>query len=138
MTDSQYMQPVSERNRRKISNVPLPLPGIVHKNEYTYVLVYQTESWAIYAEHWLAHNGIVYIHVYEVFKKKIKKARVTKINGKFFTFPAKYRFPSNEDFGKWALVFTSIEDALSIINKWENGKLSENVRNRIRNLLNIL
>ena len=88
----------------------IPLPSFLNKNTYAYVL-HQKGIRAMIYEQRLANKLIAY----EVFKRRINPEKVFK----GMVFPAKERFPSNEDFGYSAWTFKTKETALKKFNEIE-------------------
>ena len=89
----------------------IPLPYILDKNTYTYVLYQKGNKTMIYEQR--VGSKII---AYEVFKRKINPARVFKE----FVFPAKERFPRDEDFGYTAWACRTKKRALKRFNELEN------------------
>ena len=82
----------------------LPLRSALTKNGYDYQMVARTSRAAIYQQ------TLEGLHVaYEVFEIKIQRERW--FDGRLF--PRKERFPGNEDFGKWAWTYPTLERALA-------------------------
>ena len=100
-------------NKAEIALDYIPLPTILNKNTYTYVL-YQKGIRATIYEQWSEDKLIAY----EVFKKKVSREKVFK----GFVFPAREKFPRNEDFGYSAWTYKNKYNALKKFNEIENAK----------------
>jgi len=85
--------------------IPLPLPKYNRKNSYDYYLVIRNDVAAIYRQEDPDRGTI---GAYEIFKIKIQRERIFRDR----YFPLKERFPSNEDFGKTAWTYPTLEGAL--------------------------
>lgn len=79
------------------------LNNSIKKNGYRYVLVERTESKAIYQQE---------KYGFEVFKIKKGKPH-PKANDDLRNYDAVERFPSDEDFGKSAWTYSSLDQALA-------------------------
>jgi hypothetical protein len=82
----------------------LTLPNILRKNGFTYTKILRGERSCIYEQR-VAEN----LKYHEVFVVKIKPRQVFE-NGK--TYPKREVFPSNEEFGKTAWSFRTLNEAL--------------------------
>lgn len=93
-----------------------PLPQTKKKNGYAYTLIERTENAAIYSmvnEQYPEDTSVGY----EVFQITIskpcaiqQKSGVKK--GMWYQYPAKEKFPGNEDFGKTAWSFSDLDVAM--------------------------
>ena len=90
-----------------------PLPKIMRKNGFTYVLVRRGQRSCIYAQG-ISEN----ILCYEVFHIRITSARYFK--GKLIE--EHERFPHDEAFGRWAWSFKSYDEALEKFHELEAAK----------------
>lgn len=83
----------------------------IRKNGFDYIKIRVGERSCIYAQ--LYEEKPI---GFEVFIIKVQKE--SERFGK--TFPAKFRFPGNEDFGKWAWSYRSLELAENKFNELEH------------------
>ena len=97
------------------------LSETVNKNGYVYNQLIRGDRGVIYSQKPSdpdISNGVEY---FEVFKIKISPPKV--VFG--VELPEKEKFPSDEDFGKWAWVYKSREKAMERFNQIENGEIEE-------------
>jgi hypothetical protein len=83
----------------------------IRKNGFDYTQILRGGRSLLYEQHVTPR-----IQHYEVFE--IRKAPARIINGK--PYPEKERFPGNEDFGKWAWSYTTLERAKKKYNELES------------------
>lgn len=91
---------------------PQPLPARLRKNACEYTLVPRGTRSAVYAQRITPE-----IEYYEVFELRIQPAKMLP-SGK--SYPAKERFPSNEDFGGWAWSCRTLERTMERFKELEN------------------
>jgi hypothetical protein len=97
------------------------LSDVVLKNGYTYTQIERGEKAVIYSQK-PSDPEIIGSHEYfEVFRIKISPAKT--VFG--VELPEKEKFPSDEDFGKWAWSFVDYGTAVDRFNLIENGQLEE-------------
>lgn len=84
-----------------------PLQKVIKRKGYTYT---QKHTSTAYVYEQCDDSGRVV--GYEVFRHKVQKRRESQIGGRDVVFPARVRFPADEDFGNWAWSFMSYEKAL--------------------------
>ena len=98
------------------------LPEILKKKTFEYRLVKRTNNKLIYSQ----HNGLGVAIAYEVFKNKIKPLRETKVmwskRGNIEINPEDFEeyyevFPTDEDFGKRAWSYGTLETAMKAFNE---------------------
>lgn len=82
----------------------LPTKNI--KKEYTYTLVERDEDRAIYSQ-----SRGQKIYAYEVFIIKKQNAGKVNFGGNLVDIEDKEKFPKNEDFGKTAWTYKTIDEA---------------------------
>ena len=92
------------------------LAEVINRNGYIYKQLKRTDKAAMYSQS-DAEDREADFKAFEVFKIKIGKAKV--VFG--VELPEKEKFPSDEDFGKWAWTYTDYEKAIDRFNKIENG-----------------
>jgi len=92
------------------------LADVINRNGYIYKQLKRTDKAAMYSQS-DAEDPEADFKAFEVFKIKIGKAKV--VFG--VELPEKEKFPSDEDFGKWAWTYTDYEKAMDRFNKIENG-----------------
>lgn len=90
----------------------IPLPVKLRKNGFEYRMRLDGRRSYIYAQ-----RGTNSDIAFEVFIKRYREERI--INGK--RLPAKERFPSNEDFGKSAWAYRTMDEAMKKSIKLEFG-----------------
>ena len=95
------------------------LADVINRNGYIYKQLKRTDKAAMYSQSVAdkADDPESSFEAFEVFKIKIGKAKV--VFG--VELPEKEKFPSDEDFGKWAWTYTDYEKAIDRFNKIENG-----------------
>jgi hypothetical protein len=92
------------------------LADVINRNGYIYKQLKRTDKAAMYSQS-DAEDLEADFKAFEVFKIKIGKAKV--VFG--VELPEKEKFPSDEDFGKWAWTYTDYGKAMDRFNKIENG-----------------
>jgi hypothetical protein len=92
----------------------------INRNGYIYTQLKRGEKAAIY-EQIFEDLGDSTVVGYEVFKIRIGKSKV--VFG--VELPEKEKFPSDEDFGKWAWSYREINKAMEKYDQIENGGLDE-------------
>ena len=88
----------------------------INRNGYIYKQLKRTDKAALYSQS-VADDRDSKFEAFEVFKIKIGKAKI--VFG--VELPEKEKFPSDEDFGKWAWTYTDYHKAIDRFNKIENG-----------------
>lgn len=97
------------------------LSDVVQKNGYTYTQIKRGGKAVIYSQK-PSDPEIIGTHEYfEVFKIKISPPKT--VFG--VELPEKEKFPSDEDFGKWAWSCPNYDSAVAKFNKIENGEIEE-------------
>ena len=101
-----------------------PLPMTKSKNGYAYRQIKRNDKAAIYEQSVEKEvNGeIGKIVGHEVFRIQISKAyslvqKNGSKKGQVYNYPAAERFPGNEDFGKWAWAYTTLDQAMVKFNE---------------------
>lgn len=92
----------------------------INRNGYIYNQLKRGEKAAIY-EQIFEDLGETTRIAYEVFKIRIGKSKI--VFG--VELPEKEKFPSDEDFGKWAWTYVDVNKAMEKYNQIENGFLGE-------------
>lgn len=92
------------------------LAEVINRNGYIYKQLKRTDKAAMYSQSDVEDLEADF-RAFEVFKIKIGKAKI--VFG--VELPEKEKFPSDEDFGKWAWTYTDYEKAIDRFNKIENG-----------------
>ena len=92
----------------------------INRNGYIYTQLKRGERAAIY-EQIFEDLGESFCMGSEVFKIRIGKSKV--VFG--VELPEKEKFPSDEDFGKWAWSYREINKAMEKYDQIENGGLDE-------------
>jgi hypothetical protein len=87
----------------------------IRKNGFDYLLIKKGEKAYIYKQ-W--DDEVDFTVAYEVFKIKIDKEK--EVFGDIM--PEREVFPGNEDFGKWAWTYPSLEKAEVRFQRLENGE----------------
>lgn len=82
-----------------------PLPEILRKNGFTYFLVQRSPQKAIYRQ---TYENVPI--AFEVFSIRVRGIQFSHILNK--SLPPAERFPSNEDFGRTAWSYRTLEDAM--------------------------
>jgi len=107
---------------RKNSYEKLPLNK--SKNGYAYRQIKRNDKAAIYEQSVENEvNGEIGTVVgHEVFRIQISKPcslvqKHGKKKGQVYNYPAGERFPGNEDFGKWAWAYTTLDQAMVKFNE---------------------
>jgi hypothetical protein len=97
------------------------LSEVVLKNGYKYTQIKRGIRGVVYSQKISDPDLEDSAEYFEVFKIKISPPKV--VFG--VELPEKEKFPSDEDFGKWAWVFKSREKAFERYEKIENGEIEE-------------
>ncbi len=97
------------------------LAEVINRNGFIYKQIKRGDRAAIYSQIISDEEIRGNFEAFEVFKIKIGKAKV--VFG--VELPEKEKFPSDEDFGKWAWSFVDYETAVDRFNLIENGQLEE-------------
>lgn len=92
----------------------------INRNGYIYTQLKRGERGAIY-EQIFEELGDSTCVGYEVFKIRIGKSKV--VFG--VELPEKEKFPSDEDFGKWAWTYRDLNKAMEKYNQIENGSVDD-------------
>jgi hypothetical protein len=98
----------------------------INRNGYIYTQLKRGERAAIY-EQIFEDLGESFCIGYEVFKIRIGKSKV--VFG--VELPEKEKFPSDEDFGKWAWTYRDLNKAMEKYNGIENGLLGDEENDEI-------
>jgi len=98
----------------------------INRNGYIYSQLKRGERAAIYEQIFedLGESSCI---GYEVFKIRIGKSKV--VFG--VELPEKEKFPSDEDFGKWAWTYRDLNKAMEKYNRIENGLLGDEENDEI-------
>jgi hypothetical protein len=98
----------------------------INRNGYIYTQLKRGERAAIYEQIFEDLEESFCIG-YEVFKIRIGKSKV--VFG--VELPEKEKFPSDEDFGKWAWTYRDLNKAMEKYNGIENGLLGDEENDEI-------
>jgi hypothetical protein len=94
------------------------LAEVINRNGFVYKQIKRGDRAAIYSQIISDEEIRGNFEAFEVFKIKIGKAKV--VFG--VELPEKEKFPSDEDFGKWAWSYTDYSKALFKYERIENGE----------------
>jgi len=92
------------------------LADVINRNGYVYKQLKRSDKAAMYSQR-IADEPESNFEAFEVFKIKIGKAKV--VFG--VQLPEKEKFPSDEDFGKWAWTYLDYQQAIDRFDRIENG-----------------
>lgn len=96
------------------------LAEVINRNGFVYKQLKRGDRAAMYTQTLVDEDGGSF-KAFEVFKIKIGKAKI--VFG--VELPEKEKFPSDEDFGKWAWTYLDYQRALDKFDKIESGQDEE-------------